>query len=157
MSDISVGRLVMVISALEDVLHNILDSTKVSCWDTLTTHLVKSLTLPVGKGVDAIISITLISTAHILYVGYSICVCHVRLMFKVVILPAIHLAELLYYRQHGGLAGAYIAKEPKTLVDVKITLSLDAPVEDVVNDYLVVISCIPVGFNLFCHLDKNLF
>lgn len=147
----------MVISALEDVLHDILDSTKVSCWNTLTTHLVKSLALPVGKGVDAIISITLISTAHILYVCYSICVWHIRLVFKVVILPTIHLAELFYYRQHGGLACADIAIEPKTLVDVKIALSLDAPVEDVVNDCSVVISCIPVRFNLFCHLDKNLF
>lgn len=146
----------MVISALEDVLHNILDSAKVPCWNTLATHLVKSLALPVGKGVDAIISITLISTAHILNIGYSICVCHVRLIFKVVILPAMHFAELFYYRQHCRLAGADIAIEPKTLVDVKIAFSLDAPVEDVVNDCLVVISCIPVGFNLSCYLDKNL-
>ena len=147
----------MVISALEDVLHNIFNSAKVPCRNAFRPHLVKSLALPVGKGVDSIISITLICTAHILNIGYSICVCHVRLVFKVVILPAIHLAELFYYRQHCRLAGADIAIEPKTLVDVKIAFSLDTPVEDVVNDCPVVISCIPVRLNLSCHLDKDLF
>ena len=143
-----------VIAALEDVLEHILNCAVVSGRYTLTAYLIECLVLIIDESINAGIALFAEISTYFDGIRDAEVIRQIQSVFFVVCLWSHIPAELTDDFQHRALAGSDIAVEPKPFVGVVLAICHDAPVEDVVDYFLLVVSYLPLRTNLPGTLDE---